>query len=147
MAKPVKTAAVLFGLGVGVAVGPALGPVAVWLGVAVAALGIGLSLIGTAESDLVGDGLFDRDESADVAGDVTATGTAGVAKWQRSSPERPTLSGLGTRVEQILQLAEKQADDHLNAAKLDAEKTVSAARREAEAIVNRAHEQAAGNAG
>ena len=64
MRKPVKTAAVLFGLGVGLVVGPSLGAVAVWLGVAVAALGIGLSLIGTAESDLVGDGLVDRDEPA-----------------------------------------------------------------------------------
>ncbi|RAN94378.1 DivIVA domain-containing protein [Micromonospora saelicesensis] len=144
MRKPVKTAAVLFGLGVGVAVGSSLGPDAVWPGVAVAALGIGLSLIGTTESDLVEDGLANRDEATGVAGDGTATGTAGVAKRQRSSPDRPTLSGLGTRVEQILQLAEKQADDHLNAAKLDAEKTVSAARREAETIVNRAHEQAAG---
>ncbi|RAO46024.1 hypothetical protein [Micromonospora saelicesensis] len=141
MRKPVKTAAVLFGLGVGVAVGSSLGPDAVWPGVAVAALGIGLSLIGTTESDLVEDGLANRDEANGVAGDGTATG---VAKRQRSSPDRPTLSGLGTRVEQILQLAEKQADDHLNAAKLDAEKTVSAARREAETIVNRAHEQAAG---
>ncbi|MGC4866058.1 hypothetical protein ACLQ3B_11585 [Micromonospora sp. DT53] len=143
MRKPVKTAAVLFGLGVGVAVGPSLGADVVWPGVAVAALGIGLSLIGTTESDLVGDGLADRDEPAGAAGDRTATGTAGVAKRQRSSPDRPTLSGLGTRVEQILKLAETQADDHLNAAKLDAEKMVGAARREAEAIVNRAHEQAA----
>ncbi|WP_433352820.1 hypothetical protein ACQPYV_20665 [Micromonospora saelicesensis] len=142
MRKPVKTAAVLFGLGVGVAVGSSLGPD--WPGVAVATLGIGLSLIGTTESDLVEDGLANRDEASGVAGDGTATGTAGVAKGQRSSPDRPTLSGLGTRVEQILQLAEKQADDHLNAAKLDAEKTVSAARWEAETIVNRAHEQAAG---
>lgn len=144
MAKPVKTAAALFGLGVGVAVGPALGPVAVWLGVAVAALGIGLSLIGSAESDLVGDGLVDRDAPA---GDRTATGTADVAERKRRNANRPTLNGLGTQVEQILKLAEEQADDHLNAARLDADKTVSAARQEAEAILRRAHEQAAGNAG
>lgn len=144
MAKPVKTAAVLFGLGVGLAVGPFLGPVAVWLGVAVAALGIGLSLIGTAESDLVGDGLVDREEPA---GYLTATGTVGVAGRQERDVNRPTLSGLSTRVEQILKLAEEQADDHRNAARLDAEKTVSAARREAETILRRAHEQAAGNAG
>ncbi|MEO3769209.1 hypothetical protein [Micromonospora sp. B9E7] len=37
MRKPVKTAAVLFGLGVGASVGPSLGPAALWSGVAVAA--------------------------------------------------------------------------------------------------------------
>ncbi|MGC4759077.1 hypothetical protein [Micromonospora trifolii] len=143
MAKPVKTAAALVGLGVGVAVGSALGPVAIWFGVAVAALGIGLSLIGTAESDLVGDGLVDRDE----AGDRTAAGTAGVAERKRRTANRPTLNGLGTRVEQILKLAEEQADDHLNGARLEADETVSAARQEAEAILRRASDQAAGNAG
>ncbi|MBM0203130.1 hypothetical protein JNW90_08485 [Micromonospora sp. STR1s_5] len=144
MRKPAKTAAVLFGLGVGVAVGSSLGPDAVWPGVAVAALGIGLSLIGTTESDLVEDGLANRDEPTGVAGDGTATGTAGVAERQRRRANRSTFAHLGPQVEKILKLAEEQADDVLNAAQLDAEKTVSAARREAEAIVNRAHEQAAG---
>ncbi|WP_328653524.1 hypothetical protein OG598_06565 [Micromonospora sp. NBC_00330] len=144
MAKPVKTAAALFGLGVGLVVGPALGPVAIWLGVAVAALGIGLSLIGTAESDLVRDGMVDRDEPA---GDRSAAGTAGVAERQRRNANRPTFAHLGPQVERILKLAEEQADDHLNAARLDAEKTVNAARQEAEAILRRAREQAAGNAG
>ncbi|MFI6784472.1 hypothetical protein [Micromonospora sp. NPDC050276] len=144
MRRPVKTAAVLFGLGVGVAVGPSLGLAAVWSGAAVAALGIGLYLIGRAGSDLVGDGLANRDE---LAGDRTATGTAGVTERQRPNADRPTFAHLGPRVEQILQIAEEQADDLLRAAKLDAEQTVSAARREAEAILNRAHEQAAGSTG
>ncbi|WP_430502793.1 DivIVA domain-containing protein [Micromonospora trifolii] len=147
MAKPVKTAAALFGLGVGVAVGSAFGPVAVWLGVAVAAVGIGLSLIGTAESDLVGDGLVDRDEPAGVTSDATVVGRAGVAERKRRNANRPTFANLGTRVEQILKLAEEQADDHLNAARLEADKTVSAARQEAEAILRRARDQAAGNTG
>ncbi|MGW5667366.1 hypothetical protein [Micromonospora sp. NPDC003776] len=60
---------------------------------------------------------------------------------------RPTLSGLGTRVEQLLKLAEEQADDHRAKARLDAEGIVTAARREVEAILNRAHEQAAGISG
>ncbi|MFI5490474.1 hypothetical protein [Micromonospora echinaurantiaca] len=51
---------------------------------------------------------------------------------------------MGTRVEQILDLAEEQADDHRAEARLEAEGIVTAARREAEAILNRAHEQAAG---
>ncbi|WP_327041032.1 hypothetical protein OG400_27135 [Micromonospora ureilytica] len=145
MRKPVKTAAVLFGLGVGVAVGPSLGAGAVWPGVAVAALGIALSLIGTTESDLVGDGLADRDEPAGAAGDATAKGSVGAAERKRRNANRPTFANLGPRVEQILKLAEEQADDHLNAAKLDADKIVSAARQEAEAILRRAHDQAAGN--
>ena len=145
MAKPVKTAAALFGLGVGLVVGPALGPVAVWLGVAVAALGIGLSLIGTAESDLV-EGRHWSTATSRPATD-TAAGTAGVVNDSGGTPNRPTFAHLGPQVERILKLAEEQADDHLNAARLDAEKTVNAARQEAEAILRRAREQAAGNAG
>lgn len=147
MRKPAKTAAVLFGLGVGAAVGPSLGPAAVWSGVAIAALGVALSLVGTTESDLVGDGLVDRDEDAGVAGDGMTTGTAVVAERRRRNRQRPTLSGLGTRVEQILKLAEEQAADHRAEARLEAEGIVTAARREAEAILNRAHEQAAGITG
>lgn len=60
---------------------------------------------------------------------------------------RSLLSGLGSRVEQILKLAEEQADNHRAEARLEAEGIVTAARREAEAILNRAHEQAAGISG
>ncbi|MFI5490632.1 hypothetical protein [Micromonospora echinaurantiaca] len=144
MRKPAKTAAVLFGLGVGAAVGPSLGPAAVWCGVAVAALGVGLSLIGTTESDLVRDGLTHRDEDAGVTGDGT---TAEISERRRWDRQRPTLSGLGTRVEQILELAQYQADDHRAEARVEAEGIVAAARREAEAILNRAHDQAAGITG
>ncbi|MGC4771390.1 hypothetical protein ACLQ25_20775 [Micromonospora sp. DT44] len=141
MRKPARTAAVLVGLGVGGAVGPALGPAAVWSGVAVAAIGVALSLIGTSESHLVEDGLADRGED-----DRAAAGT-GVAAPRRRKRETPTLSGLGSRVEQILDLAEKQAEDHRAVARLEAESIVTAARREAESILNRAHEQAAGITG
>lgn len=139
MRKPAKTAALLFGLGVGAAVGPSLGTAAVWSGVAVAALGIGLALLGESEPDLMADGMVDRDgksASADTSYDEG-----------RERHERPTLSGLGTRVEQILKLAEKQANDHRNEAKRESEELVAAARQEAETIVSRAHDQAAGIAG
>jgi poly-gamma-glutamate capsule biosynthesis protein CapA/YwtB (metallophosphatase superfamily) len=129
--KPVKTAAVLVGLGVGVALGPSLGPAAVWSGVAIAVLGVALCLVGTTESDLVGDDLVDPDEDTEVSGDGTSTG-ATVAAARRRNRQRSGLSGLGTRVEQILRLAEEQADDHR-----------AEARRESEAILNRAHEEAA----
>lgn len=145
MRKPVKTAAILFGLGVGATVGPSLGPAAVWSGATIAALGVALSLAGTTESDLVGDSLVDRDKAA-VAGDETTTGTA-VGAEQRRNRQRPALSGLGSQVEQVLKLAEEQANDHRAEARLEAERIVTAARREAEAILNRAHEQAAGITG
>ncbi|WP_374628109.1 DivIVA domain-containing protein [Micromonospora sp. A3M-1-15] len=147
MRKPAKTASALFGLGVGAAVGASLGPAAVWPGVAVAALGVALSLIGTTESDLVGDDLVDRDGEPGAAGDGTTAGTAVVAVRRRRDRQRPTLSGLGTRVEQILHLAEEQADHHRAEARRESEGIVTAARREAEAILNRAHEQAAGITG
>ncbi|WP_407663309.1 hypothetical protein [Micromonospora musae] len=147
MRKPAKTAAVLFGLGVGAAFGPSLGPAALWSGIAVAALGVTLSLIGTTESDLVPDGPVPRDEDAGEAGDRTTTGRGGAAERRRRDGQRPTLSGLGTRVEQILELAEEQADDHRAEARREAERIVTAARHEAETILNRAHEQATGITG
>ena len=147
MRKPAKTAALLFGLGVGATVGPSLGPAAVWPGIAIAALGVALSLVGTTESDLVGDGPVDRDQDPGVADDATTTGTAVTVQRRQRNRQRPTLNGLGTRVEQILKLAEEQADDHRAKTRLEAEAIVTAARREAEAILNRAHEQAAGITG
>ncbi|MFI7578223.1 hypothetical protein [Micromonospora sp. NPDC049497] len=144
MRKPAKTAAVLLGLGVGAMVGPSLGSAAFLSGVAIATLGVALSLVGTTESDLVADGLVDRDEDAGTAADGTTTGTAVVAERRRRNRQRPTLSGLGTRVEQILKLAEEQADDYRAEARLKAEEILTAARRVAEAVLNQAHEQAAG---
>lgn len=140
MRKPAKTAALLFGLGVGAAVGPSLGAAAaLWSGVAVAALGIGLALLGDSEPDLMADGMVGRDGNS-------ASADTSYDEW-RQRHERPTLSGLGTRVEQILKLAENQANDHRNEAKRESEQLVAAARQEAETIVSRAHDQAAGITG
>lgn len=148
MRKPAKTAAVLFGLGVGAAVGPSLGPAATWSGITVAALGVVLSLVGTTESDLVEDGLVNRDGAAAETADGTSTGTPVVTdQLLLDLQRRPTLSGLGNRVEQILRLAERQAHDHRTEARREAEGIVTDARREAEAILNRAHDQAAAIAG
>ena len=41
---------------------------------------------------------------------------------------QPTLSGLGTRVEQLLRLAEEQSNEHRDEAKREAEKLIAAAR-------------------
>ncbi|MEV4497099.1 hypothetical protein AB0J84_15535 [Micromonospora arborensis] len=148
MRKPAKTAAVLFGLGVGAAVGPSLGPAAAWSGVTIAALGVVLSLVGTTESHLVEDGLVNRDEAAAGTADGTTTGTPVVMdQLPRDRQRRATFSSLGPHVEQIIKLAEQQANDILIAARLEAEGIVAGTRREAEALLNRAHEQAAGIAG
>src|SRR6266545_274837 len=50
---------------------------------------------------------------------------------QLEENRKPTLSGLGTRVEQILRLAEEQANDHRGDAKRESEGILSAARLEA----------------
>lgn len=55
---------------------------------------------------------------------------------------RPTPRGLGTRVEEILRLAEQQAEDHRAAARREADEIVAAARREAEEIVAAARREA-----
>ena len=44
---------------------------------------------------------------------------------QLEESSRPTLSGLGTRVEQILRLAEEQANDHRGESKREAEGIIS----------------------
>src|SRR2546430_17085642 len=61
---------------------------------------------------------------------------------QLEENSRPTLSGLGTRVEQILRLAEEQANDHRGEAKREAEGIVSAARLEAREITDEGRAQA-----
>jgi hypothetical protein len=53
-------------------------------------------------------------------------------------PDRPTLSGLGTRVEHILHLAEQQAETFRQQARHEAEAIVAAAHEEARAIRARA---------
>jgi hypothetical protein len=50
------------------------------------------------------------------------------------SPDRPSLSGLGTRVEQILRLAEEQADNHRAEARREAEAIIATARAQAQRI-------------
>jgi len=55
---------------------------------------------------------------------------------QLEENSRPTLSGLGTRVEQILRLAEEQANDHRGEAKRESEGILSAGRLEAREITD-----------
>ena len=62
---------------------------------------------------------------------------------QLEENNRPTLSGLGTRVEQILRLAEEQANDHRGEAKRESEGIISAARLEAREITDKARAEAA----
>ncbi|MFC7244025.1 hypothetical protein ACFQO7_16260 [Catellatospora aurea] len=50
------------------------------------------------------------------------------------SDGQPGLDGLGTRVQEILRLAEEQADDHLAEARRKAEQIVAAAHAEAARI-------------
>jgi gas vesicle protein len=139
MRKPAKTAALLFGLGVGAAVGPSLGTAALWPAVAVAALGVGLAMVGESEPDLIADRTVDSDGNS-------ASADTSFEEW-RQRHERPTLSGLGTQVERILKLAEEQANDHRADAKRESEDLVAAARQEAETILSRARDQAAGITG
>jgi F0F1-type ATP synthase membrane subunit b/b' len=56
-------------------------------------------------------------------------------RW-RSKPDeqRPTFDEVGTRVAEILRMAEEQAEAHLADARREAEEIIAAARREAEEI-------------
>lgn len=134
MRKPAKTAALLVGLGAGAAVGPSLGPVAVWSGVTIAALGVALFLVGTRRPDLVRDGDIDD-------------GAATAVERRPRIRQRSTFAHLGPHVEQILRLAEEQASTIVDDARLESERLVAAARREADAHLNRGREQTAGFTG
>ncbi|MFK4245934.1 hypothetical protein ACI2KV_23925 [Micromonospora chokoriensis] len=142
MRKPAKTAALLVGLGVGAAAGPSLGPAAAWSGIAIGALGVALFLVGTRESDLVGDVGID-DEEAEVPYDGAAT----AVERRPRIRQRSTFAHLGPHVEQILRLAEEQASTIVEDARLESERLVAAARREADAHPNLAREQTAGLTG
>ncbi|MEU7650668.1 hypothetical protein AB0C42_18145 [Micromonospora taraxaci] len=141
--KPAKTAALLVGLGVGAAAGPSLGPAAAWSGIAIAALGVALFLLGTRESDLVGDGGIDDEEEAEMPDDGAAT----AVERRPRIRQRSTFAHLGPHVEQILRLAEEQASTIVKDARRESERLVAAARREADAHLNLAREQTAGLAG
>src|SRR5216117_2874013 len=75
-----------------------------------------------------------------VAAVLLVAGTAlAVVEWRRSGPSAPNddgppLTGVGTRVEEILRLAEQQAEDHRAAARREADEIVAAARLEARRI-------------
>ncbi|RKR90149.1 hypothetical protein BDK92_4517 [Micromonospora pisi] len=55
--------------------------------------------------------------------------------------KRPTLAGLGTRVEQILRLAEEQANDYRTEARREAEEIRQAARVDADEILGPARDR------
>ncbi|WP_155372122.1 hypothetical protein [Catellatospora vulcania] len=95
-------------LGTGTLVGVHAGGVALWVGVGLLGAGLLLTLAGPGSgADLL-------------------PGPAGIR-----SDTRPGLDGLGTRVQQILRLAEEQADDHLAEARKEALKIVAAAHADA----------------
>lgn len=102
------------GLGFGAVAGRFIGPAAVWLGLVLAVAGIATALVSPPES------------------------LPGRPSALRPGRDRPTLAGLGTRVEEILRLAERQAEDHRATARREAEEIVAAARSEAQAILDRA---------
>lgn len=111
--------ALMVGLGVGAVGGAQAGAAAVWPAVIVGLAGVALSFVRSRPT--------------------AAGGEAAVP----STDERPTLAGLGTRVEQIIRLAEEQADDHRATAEREAERLLSEARSAARLIVDRARAEAA----
>lgn len=112
--------ALLVGIGVGAVGGAQVGTAAIWPGVVAGVVGVGLSLVGSRPATI------SEEAKAQPPGEGTG------------------LSGLGSRVEQILRLAERQADDHRARAEREAERTLAEARSEARQILDRARAEAAG---
>lgn len=130
-------AMLLIGLGLGTVAGAYLHNAAVWSGLALVLVGIGVAIVGRSRtaSDAPGDPASDA--PGDPAGDV-----AGIPAQPGPEADRPRLSGLGTRVEQILRLAEEQANAHGALSEREAEQIVANAQAEAQAIIDQAREQA-----
>ena len=105
----------LFGAGAGAVTGVQIGGPAMLPALVAVAAGLLLLALGarSGQGDLVGDAM-------------AARGTPEAAK--------PSLAGLGSRVEQILSLAKAQADDHIATAEATAARIVAEARAEAARI-------------
>nr|WP_206024857.1 hypothetical protein [Micromonospora zingiberis] len=129
--KPAQT--LLFGLGCGAAGGILLGEVAIWPALVAILAGVTMTAFGSSAPTLSAEG--------HLAGADRAPAPRRVRTFQLAD-DGPTLAGLGTRVEQILELAEEQADDHRNEAKRESEGILAAARAEADAILAQARAQA-----
>lgn len=132
-------AMLLIGLGLGTVAGAYLHNAAVWSGLALVVIGIGVAVVGRLRTagDTPGDAAGDA--PGDGVGDAT-----GIPAQPGPEPaaDRPRLSGLGTRVEQILRLAEQQANVHNAESEREAEQIVANARAEAQAIIDKARKQA-----
>ena len=115
-------AMLLIGLGIGATGGAYLHAAALWVGLVLVIVGIGVAI---------------------------ATGPPAPAlpadPAVRPAKARPDLVGLGSRVEQVLRLAEEQAGVHRADAKREAERIVADARANAQAIIEKAEKQAPGN--
>ena len=106
----------LLGAGLGLVVGEGVGEAAALPGLIVAVLGLLLLLAGrrSGSRELVGDAMAARPWGPD---------------------DKPSFAHLGTRVEQILSLAEEQAGDHVVQAKAEADRILADARAEAGQIL------------
>jgi hypothetical protein len=115
----------VFGLGAGMMAGRG-DPGSEQLGVILAALGLCASLVSISltRSDA---------RSSDDLGPINDGG-------------RPTLAGLGTRVEEILKLAEEQAADHRAQAQAEADRIIADARDRARGIAGPAGSVTSGTA-
>jgi len=115
-------AMLLIGLGIGATGGAYLHAAALWVGLVLVIVGIGVAI---------------------------ATGPPAPAlpadPAVRPAKARPDLAGLGSRVEQVLRLAEEQANVHRADAKREAERVVADARAKAQAIIEKAQRQAPGD--
>jgi ElaB/YqjD/DUF883 family membrane-anchored ribosome-binding protein len=67
----------------------------------------------------------------------------GTVQESSAQPSGAGLSGLGTRVEQILRQAEQQATDHEQRSRQAADEIIATARAEAQSIIDQARARAA----
>ncbi len=109
---------------------------AIWIAIAILALGLAIMASG-----------LRPDLRRDLRRDDNAGGRTGAPRAQprlTRNPAPPTLAGLGGRVEQVLRQAEEAAQARRDDAEQEAAAMLAAARAEAERIVEAARTGAAG---
>ncbi|MFC4070417.1 hypothetical protein [Actinoplanes subglobosus] len=114
----------VFGAGVGALGGALTGRVSIPVAIGGVVAGLILIMLGS------------RPRTGSLIDDARSPATAtrvGAGPSPRKA-DRPTLAGLGNRVEDILRLAEEQAADHRAEAKRDADAIIAAAHAEAQRI-------------
>jgi vacuolar-type H+-ATPase subunit H len=123
------------GLGFGLFFGAlSASQVALWAGIGISITGMVAYVASLPAGDDIPPDPLDAADEPDMQPGAARIARSRAARSRADDERRPTLSGLGTRIEQIMQLAEQQANDHLKDKRREADRIIAAAEKEARKI-------------